>query len=594
MLESAPDFAPFPRARSDEWVGVKDRLGADVLAGLVGQAEADAVADVPALPARLYREFAETGRREGYEDAQRARRSMLYRLVLAEWLTGEGRFVAAIENVLWARLEETNWAWPAHARELDRFDRPTLDLAAAMTALDLAEVDYLVGDKLSANLRDRVRVEVERRVVGPFLNRNDHWWLHTTPQKQVNNWTAVCVAGAVGAALYLETDMGRLAEIVTRGLHSLADYLETFDREGGSSEGPDYWTYGFGNYAVLAHLLHERTGGAIDLLDGDFIRDIAQFPLRTMLTEGVWVSFSDSDHNPSFHPGLLSLLAKHLDLPGLLGLGMHNYFGVEVFNQFVWPLRQFAWPLAKAEPAVLGLQDWYDEMGWMISRLDPNDPNSLRLAAKGGHNDEMHNQNDVGSFMVVAGGKVVLTDPGRGRYSKAYFGPDRYQNLFASSLGHSVPVVNGEAQAEGRAHAAKVLEHGHDGAEDRLVLEMAAAYPAEADLSQLQRTVALKRDVPGGAVRLEDRYAFKSAEGEFQSVLVTSLSAGAEGDAVLVGEAGAGARIGFDAGALEVAFDVRKAQEKQYQPAVDLTRIVFTPRRRSREGRVVLDISPLT
>ena len=593
-LESAPDFEPFPKTGSAEWQSIKAGIGA-ALTGLLARAEADASTEIPALPARLYREFAETGRREGYEDAQRARRSMLYRLVLAEWLTGEGRFVPAIENVLWARLEETNWAWPAHARELDRYDRPTLDLAAAMAGLDLAEVDYLVGDRLSPNLRDRLWVEAERRVVGPFLNRNDHWWLHATPAKPVNNWTAVCVAGSVGVALYLEQDMGRLAEIVTRGLHSLADYLETFDREGGSSEGPDYWTYGFGNYAVLAHLLHVRTGGAIDVLEGAFIRDIAQFPLRTMLTEGVWASFSDSDHNPSFHPGLLSLLAKHLDLPGLLGLGMKNDFDVSVFNQFVWPLRQYAWPLPEAAaPAVLGPHDWYDEMGWMVSRLDPKNSNSLRLAAKGGHNDEMHNQNDVGSFMVVTGGTVALTDPGRGRYSKAYFGPDRYQNLFASSLGHSVPVVNGQAQAEGRAHAAEVVEHVQSEAEDRLVLDMAAAYPDQADLAQLQRTVALKRDVPGGVVWLEDRYAFHAAEGEFQSVLVTPLAARLANDGVVVGETGGGLHIGFDAGALDVAFDIRKAQEKQYQPAVDLIRIVFTPRQRRREGSVVLEISPLT
>lgn len=468
VLESAPAFMPFARTGTPEWTALKQRLGASELTALFARAEKDVGAPVPALPARLYNEFAETGRREGYEDAQRARRNMLYRLVLAEWLEGEGRFAAAIENVAWARLEETNWAWPAHARELDAYEHPTLDLAAAMTALDMAEIDFLVGDRLSANLRDRLRVEVERRVVGPFLNRNDHWWLHTTPQKQVNNWTAVCVAGAVGAALYLERDIGRLAEIVTRGLHSLADYLETFDREGGSSEGPDYWTYGFGNYAVLAQLLQARTGGAIDLLEGGYLRDIAQFPLRTMLGPGVWVSFSDSDHNPSFHPGLLSYLADHLDLPGLTGLGMTNDFDVEMFNQFVWPLRQFAWPLAEGvAPAALGPHDWYEEMGWMISRLDPADPRALRLAAKGGHNDEMHNQNDVGSFMVVAGGRVVLTDPGRGRYSKAYFGAERYRNIFASSLGHSVPVVNGEEQAAGRGHAAELVEHVQSGAEDR-------------------------------------------------------------------------------------------------------------------------------
>lgn len=595
VLESAGAFVPFARTGSAEWSALKKRLGAQVLAGLLADAEEDLAAPVPALPARLYAEFAETGRREGYEDAQRLRRNMLYRLVLAEWLEGDGRFVAAIENVAWARLEETNWAWPAHARQLDRFDHPTLDLAAAMTALDMAEIDYLVGEKLSPNLRSRLRVEVERRAIGPFLNRNDHWWLHTTPQKQVNNWTAVCVAGAVGAALYLEPDTGRLAEIVARGLHSLADYLETFDREGGSSEGPDYWTYGFGNYVVLAQLLHVRAGGAIDLLEGGYLRDIAQFPLRTMLGPGVWVSFSDSDHNPSFHPGLLSHLAGHLDLPGLTGLGMKNEFSVEGFNQFVWPLRQFAWPLADdAKPAVLGPHDWYDEMGWMISRLDPADPKAMRLAAKGGHNDEMHNQNDVGSFMVVAGGKVVLTDPGRGRYSKAYFGRDRYQNIFASSIGHSVPVVNGQEQAPGRTYAATVVEHIQSDAEDRLVLDMAAAYPAEADLAKLQRSVSLKRDVPGGVVALEDQFQFKAGAGAFQSVLVTPLAARIDGDAVLVGDPDAGVRIAFDAEALDVSFDLRPGQEKQYQPAVDLTRIVFSPRQQDRTGRVALEISPLT
>src|SRR5690606_544631 len=102
---------------------------------------------------------------------------------------------------------------------------------------------------------------------------------------------------------------------------------------------------------------------------------------------------------------------------------------------------------------------------------------------------EMHNQNDIGSFMVVSGGKVVLTDPGRGRYSKAYFGPERYANLMASSRGHSVPLVNGFEQAEGRAHAATVLDHMHGPNGDRLELEMAGAYPAGARLRSLRRSL---------------------------------------------------------------------------------------------------------
>lgn len=511
-LDGAAAFVPFARDVAE----IRAQVGSQAIEALLESARADIGADIPALPAELYLEYQRTGRREGYEDAQRARRNMLYRLTLTEWLEQSGEFVAAAENLLWARLEETNWAWPAHARTLDFPDRPTVDLAAAMSGLDLAEADYLLGDKLSPQLRARIRSETNRRTIAPFLERNDHWWLHTTPAKQVNNWTAVCVAGVVGAACYFETDLDRLAEIITRGLHSLADYLDTFDSQGGSSEGPDYWSYGFGNYVVLAHLLAERTGGQIDLLDLPIVREIAQFPVRTVLTQGVWASFSDSDSNPSFHPGLLSYLAKNLDLPALTELGTRNDFGVQMFNQFVWPLRQYAWPLPDKSVAFGGTpHDWFADMGWMISRLDPADPKSLRLAIKGGHNDEMHNQNDVGSLIVVQGGKVVLTDPGRGRYSKAYFGPERYANIMTSSRGHSVPVVNGFEQAEGAERAAKVLVHSNGADRDELALDMAAAYPAKAGLRQLQRSVSFDRHAPGGRIALSDSFSFANGGGIF-------------------------------------------------------------------------------
>ena len=47
------------------------------------------------------------------------------------------------------------------------------------------------------------------------------------------------------------------------------------------------------------------------------------------------------------------------------------------------------------------------------------------LAAKGGHNGEMHNQNDVGNLIVHAFGESLVADLGRGRYTRAYFGPAR-------------------------------------------------------------------------------------------------------------------------------------------------------------------------
>nr|WP_248306336.1 heparinase II/III family protein [Devosia oryzisoli] len=592
LLEAAPDFAPFPKAGAG-FDHIRAALGSEPLAALTTAAKADIGQPIPALPAELYLDFLRTGRREGYEDAQRERRNMLYRLSLAEWLGGDNEFAAAAENILWARLEETNWAWPAHARTLDMPDRPTVDLAAAMTGLDLAEIDYLLGDRLSPQVRAWIRSEVDRRTITPFLSRNDHWWLHTTPQKQVNNWTAVCVAGVVGAACYLETNLDRLAEIITRGLHSLADYLETFDSQGGSSEGPDYWSYGFGNYVVLAQLLSERTGGALDLFEDPMMREIAQFPVRTVMTTGIWASFSDSDSNPQFHPGLLSHLASRLDLPMLTQLGTHNDFSVDIFNQFVWPLRQYAWPLPKETTVYGGVaHDWFEDMGWMLSRLDAADPTSLRLAVKAGHNDEMHNQNDVGSLIVVSGGTVVLTDPGRGRYSKAYFSPQRYDNLMASSRGHSVPVVNGQEQAEGRDRAATVVEHVHGENADRLVFDFADAYPDDAGLQSLRRSVTFDRRAAGGAIEVHDDFAL-SHGGSFQSVLVTPLDASLAPGEVRIGKEGAGVAVRFDTDALQASTEIHRGVEKQYAPAVDLTRVLFTPKSAAASGSVKLRITPL-
>ncbi len=593
-LPPAGSFRPFaPGADRAAWAAIGERAGQAAVAALRQRVEEEAATPIPLLPASLYRDFQRTGRREPYEDAQCHRRDRLYRSVLAECLLWQGTFLDTVADLLWARLEETNWAWPAHARVLDRPDHPTLDLAAAMTALDLAEIDYLLGDRLEPNLRARIRHEVERRAIGPFLDRHDHWWLHTTPQKQVNNWTAVCVAGAVGAACYLEADDARLAEILARAMASLADYLETFDGRGGSTEGPDYWSYGFGNFVVLAHLVAERTGGAIRLLDDPFVREIAQFPLRTILAPGLWVSFSDSDVDPSFHPGLLSLLAETQGLPQLTELGAENDFLISRSNQFCWLLRQFLWPLPEDGPRFGGTaHDWFPDMAWMVSRLDPADPTTLAVAIKGGHNDEMHNQNDVGSLIVVTKGEAVIADPGRGRYSKAYFGPERYENIFASSRGHSVPVVNGHLQNPGPEHAARVVDHRHDGKADRLLLDMTAAYPQEAGLKSLTRQLDVDRATPGGQVSVTDVFAFAAGPGVFESVLVTTGKAELSAGRVVLRKGGAALEVSFDPPALDVRAETHPGAEKQYAPSIDLTRVIFAVPEPCQSGNVTLTIRP--
>ena len=97
---------------------------------------------------------------------------------------------------------------------------------------------------------------------------------------------------------------------------------------------------------------------------------------------------------------------------------------------WAYALRELFWTVpADAEPGVsLSRHDWFGGMMWMVARVDPADPDALVLAAKGGNNQEMHNQNDVGNFIVHVNGESIIPDIGRGRYTKQYFGPERYDH----------------------------------------------------------------------------------------------------------------------------------------------------------------------
>jgi hypothetical protein len=474
--------------------------------------------------------------------------------------------------------------------------RPVIDLSAAMTALELAEFDLLLGEHLDLHVRSRIHHEVKRRCLDPYLTRHDFWWLYNTHARTVNNWTAVCTGGVVGAAIYLEHDVARLAEMITRAARSLDDYLATFDADGGSTEGPGYWSFGFGYYTILAHLVEHRTGGAVRLLDGGLIRNVAQFPLRTVLSPGRYVNFSDCDQHVRLIGAHLAYLARRLDLPDLMLLAQMQPPAARE-SQLTWALRRLFWAPDAPSPAMPRLvpaqHDFFREMHWMIARARPEDPDGLVLAAKGGHNGEMHNQNDVGSFIVHVRGESIVADLGRGRYTRDYFGPRRYEHIVNSSLGHSLPVPNGQAQRAGKQYAAAVLKHSATEQVDTLALDLSATYPPEADLESLRRRVTLHRERPQGWVELIDEFRFASRPGTLETALISF------GGAQVVAEAGE-VRLQGERAALQVRYDPAMAAARvEIVPQVDLaegrrdvTRVVFSLPAPAMTGVIRLELRP--
>jgi hypothetical protein len=154
------------------------------------------------------------------------------------------------------------------------------------------------------------------------------------------------------------------------------------------------------------------------------------------------------------------------------------------------------WAAAPPAPFPAPPQSWLPDTGVLTAREREGGTAGLFLAAKAGHNDESHNHNDVGSFIIALDGRPLLIDPGAGTYTRQTFGPDRYQIWTMQSSWHNTPAPAGHPQAAGRAHRATDVEATLSATAAELTMDLAAAYPAAASVRSWRRTLRLDRAAP--------------------------------------------------------------------------------------------------
>ena len=475
---------------------------------------------IPVTSYTHYRLFRRSGERSAYQEAYFLKRSQLSASALLLFL-GETEWKDMVQDLIWNICEESNWVVPAHEDKM-------IDLFAAETAFELTETLLLLGETLEEEIRHRVRVEVERRVFDPYLRfyHLQDWYLRGS------NWNGVCNSAVAAAFLLLEEEPGRLKRALEIALTGLDAFLDTaFAEDGSSSEGVSYWQYGLLNFIPLAEFLYTLSDGAIDLLATEKLKRIAAFPLKLQLSGSSFASFSDCEESVHFHPGLLARLAKRTGEDALLSLLAD---GVALENDWRLPmmLRNILWWDGSRSAAVPPDNTYLPAGGTarLVTRMAAEWP--FVLSVKAGHNDEEHNHNDIGSFLLHVAGENVLTDPGRGRYTRDYFRAGRYENIFANSYGHSVPRIDGKLQGTGRAFAGTFVEVPEEGATDRpaqVTLEFAAAYDCP-DLTSARRELRLSTENDGaGTLRLHDTFTFAEQMHEVEEAFITWLECEVEG-----------------------------------------------------------------
>ena len=225
------------------------------------------------LPATLFLDYARTGNRSRFEAVQSSRRHHLQALVLAECAAGDGRALDGIADGVWTICEETFWGLPAHLGAQRRgvglpdVTEPIIDLFAAETAALLAWTQFLVGgglDQVNPLLRERIALEIDRRILAPFRDRDDFSWMGLRGDHPVNNWNPWILSNVLACALLLERDPRRRAVTVHKALRSLDRFLDGYADDGGCDEGPSYWARAGGSLFDCLELVSR--GARVDRL----------------------------------------------------------------------------------------------------------------------------------------------------------------------------------------------------------------------------------------------------------------------------------------------------------------------------------------
>jgi len=490
----------------------------------------------PLIRATQYMELELSGNRRSQENPHFARRTALSALLLGEVAEYKGRFLADIIDGVFAILEETFWGVSAHVGGMPSVrSRTAIDLFAAETASLLSMVCYMLRDKLNEvcpNLIPLVEAEIHRRITDQYLVRRDCPWMgYDYP---VNNWTPWIISNLLTVYLLTEKDKEVLGRAVDKMLYEINTIYTTIPDDGGCDEGACYWAVSGGCLFEFCDQLYTASGGVIDFFSDEKLRRICQFEYKMYLGGGYFANFADGTPKITHSvTGLLYRMRIRFDDVrfGVLAKDIMNNDperanitpGVERDAKVKRRLHEMIYKkdIEREEDITLEGTEFFDR-----TQIALMAKGKWTVAAKGGHNDENHNHNDVGSFIAYFDKEPVLVDPSCGTYTAATFSDSRYGMWTHNSDWHNVPNINGAQQPSGPEYKADsfTLEG------NTVSISFAEAYP-----EGVAHTVERKISADESGVHLHDSITLQG-QGIVTEHFVTPLSVKPSENGAVIGK----------------------------------------------------------
>lgn len=571
----------------------------------------------PMLPALWYLDFVRTGNRARYESAYFQRRQALTLLVLAEWLTGKGTYLDDIINGVWCICEESSWVLPAHhnwfyrdglRRGLPKVDEPVIDLFAAETGMLLAWTWALVGkslEQVAPEVNERILLELRQRIIEPYLDRDDFWWMGLKETSHtLGNWVPWTTGNCLRIVLMVETSEDSRRKALTKALAGLDKYLSVYSPDGGCDEGPSYWARSGGSLFECLEMLWDITEGVFDPFSEELIQKMGQYMYKVHIADEYFVNFADGSAKAEVDGPILFSYGQRIGDEALIKLGVEMYLS-QGLEGLLSPINYSLGRILRAAllhgeiadykggQAALPRDHWLEELQVMTARESTKPGEGFFLAAKGGHNGENHNHNDVGSCIVFYQGKPLIIDVGVETYTAKTFSERRYEIWTMQSGFHNLPIINGVEQTPGRAYRAGTVSYQSTSHSTQFEVDIAGAYPKEAGIVSWVRSYELRRDVCS-EVNIRDTYELTRAE-KLQFVFMLSSEPELRDDYVLLNAGGT--QLVMKHKGVEFLPQVERIpiEDARLRPVWGkyLYRVMFTAHQPAAAGQALFTVTPM-
>ncbi len=495
-------------------------LSEDAKAALLKTAEEYLQMEYTPILAHSYMRYEKNGNRSIYEGECMKRRKMTWHLFLGEYIEREGRFLEKLIDGIWLILDECSWVYPAHTKiRIDytpklplyfKNEVDVVDLFSAETGAMLALISYLGKDFLDAVtpiIRERILYEVRRRVLLPYLNYSDYWWMGYV-RRNINNWCPWITSNVLTACAACEPDWNTRKTIVEKSMEVIDHFTLIYHNDGGCDEGPNYWTVAGASYFDCLELLYDITNGAADVFDHPFIRNMGEYIAKVCVNvdENYYLNFADAGPRVRIHRNLAARFGRRTKSAMLEKFALSCPLPDFTMQYCLYrSFKNFCESLPPKTTPEYSKKAWFGGIEVMMAREDSKDNKGLVFAMKGGHNKESHNHNDVGHFVVYADGAPLIIDVGVGTYCADTFNENRYKIFTMRSSYHNLPTFNDVEQRNGFEYHSEDAVCDLD--ENRLQMSLKKAYPPESGIETFIRTGQLK----DGYVKIIDEIALRQA-----------------------------------------------------------------------------------